>query len=171
MIGSKAAATPVKPSNFPINSTAPGASIAATPCCSPCLCRCKNTPTADPASSLQRRKEKIRCHASITSPAAPLWRPLLKRYGGDRISLQLIRHFLVATTAIRVKCTTERPPNSLRFLRKAGILLSDRRYFGIPGPPILSNSYTLCASLHTSTNSLECSTWNTCGNPTHPPRF
>src|SRR5271166_4066230 len=88
---------------LPINSTAPGASIAATPCCSPCLCRCKNTPTADPASSLQRRKEKIRCHASITSPAAPLWRPLLKRYGGDRISLQLIRHFLVATTLRAVR--------------------------------------------------------------------
>src|ERR1700691_6160174 len=39
------AATAEKPSNFSINSMAPCASIAATPCCSLCLGRWKNTPS------------------------------------------------------------------------------------------------------------------------------
>ena len=40
------AAMPEKPSNFPINSTAPCVSIAVTPCCSLCPGRWKNTPCA-----------------------------------------------------------------------------------------------------------------------------
>src|SRR5882762_9399429 len=55
-------------------------------------------PNAALCSSHPHRNENPRCPASTTSPAAPLWRPLLNRYGGDIVSSQLGRHFLVATT-------------------------------------------------------------------------
>ena len=66
------AVTPEKPSNSPISSTAPCASIAATAAAAPCPCRCKNTPSAVLRPSPRRRNEKPRCPASTTSPAAPL---------------------------------------------------------------------------------------------------
>jgi hypothetical protein len=53
------------------------ASIAGTPYCWRYLCRSKNTPNAALSPSPRRRKEKPL--ASTTSPAALLWRPLLKR--------------------------------------------------------------------------------------------
>jgi len=46
----------------------------------------------------RRRKEKLRCPASITSPAAHFGSRYLNDNGGDKVSLQLIGHFLVATT-------------------------------------------------------------------------
>ena len=41
-------------------------------CCSPSLCRCKNTPIAALLHAPRRRNENPRCPASTTSPAAPL---------------------------------------------------------------------------------------------------
>jgi transposase len=76
------AATPEKPSNFPINSTALCASFAETLYCGLCPCPSKNTPNAALRRLPRRGKEKLRCPASTTSPAAPLWRPLPKRQRG-----------------------------------------------------------------------------------------
>src|SRR5450755_3063684 len=64
-----------------------------------CPCPCWNTLIAALPLASPGRNQINRCPASTTSAAAPLSRPLLKRQGGDRVSLQLIRHFLVATTA------------------------------------------------------------------------
>jgi hypothetical protein len=64
--------TPEKPSNSPINWMAPCASIAETVSSSRCLCHSKNTPNPALRPSPPRRKEKPRCPADTTFPAAPL---------------------------------------------------------------------------------------------------
>src|SRR5258708_36968849 len=88
---------PEKLSNSRITWMAHCASIAEMLCSSLCLWPWKNTQTAVRCPSLPHRNENPLCPASTTFPAVPLWRPLLNR-GGDKVSLQLIRHFLVATT-------------------------------------------------------------------------
>jgi hypothetical protein len=65
-------ATPDKRWNFPISSTAPCASIAATFCYSPSPCRCRNTGSAVRLRAPRRRNQNPRCPASTTSPAARL---------------------------------------------------------------------------------------------------
>jgi len=66
------AALPAKPSNSRINWRACCASIAGMFYCSLCRCRSKNTPNAALRPAAPRRKEKTRCPASVTSPAARL---------------------------------------------------------------------------------------------------
>ena len=66
------AAMPEKRSSSRITWMAGCTSIAAIDFCSRCFCRSKNTPNAVPSSSPRRRKEKPRCRASTTSPAALL---------------------------------------------------------------------------------------------------
>jgi transposase len=73
------AVTPVKWSNSRITWRACCASIEEISCFSRCLCRSQNTPNAGPCLSAPRKKENRQRHASTTSPAAPLSRPLLKR--------------------------------------------------------------------------------------------
>jgi hypothetical protein len=67
------------PSNSPINSTARCWSIAATNYPSDELSRFWNMPIVALLHGPPRRNAS--CRASITSPAAPLWQPLLNRHG------------------------------------------------------------------------------------------
>src|SRR5450755_851549 len=92
------AATLAKPSNSLINSMAACASFAVINSSARCLCPSNATPNAARLPLPRRRTEQPRCAAPTTSAAALLSPPLLNRLGGDRVSLQLIRHFLVATT-------------------------------------------------------------------------
>jgi hypothetical protein len=71
-------ATPGKPSNSHISSTARCASIAETICCSPCPCPWKKTPVAALLPSPRRRNEKPQSRVSTISPVVLLSRPLLK---------------------------------------------------------------------------------------------